>query len=70
MLDATHDYAPATETEYSCDSSFLQAKHLDLIKDSAISSQVSCERGYRTVITKSALKRYGFADQQCRSSAH
>jgi hypothetical protein len=69
MLDAEQDYARATRTEYSREYSFLHANHLGLIKDSAISPEVSRERGYRTVTTQSALKRYGFADLQCRVPA-
>lgn len=58
-----------TRTDYSREYSFLYRNHLQLLMQSAISPEVSRLRGYRTVTTASALRRYGFADYQCRVPA-
>jgi len=43
--------------------------HRRLIEDSAISPEVAEARGYRSVTTRSEMKRLGFADRQCRVPA-
>jgi len=68
MSDAQHKACEA-HREYSREHTFLHEHHLRLIQDLAISPEVSRERGYRTVTTKIALARYGFADYQCRVPA-
>lgn len=47
----------------------LLSHHHKLIEDSAISPEVAQARGYRTVTTRSDLKRLGFADSQCNVPA-
>ncbi len=47
----------------------LLPQHDDLIRKSAISAAVATERGYRSVTTRSQLRRLGFADSQCRVPA-
>jgi hypothetical protein len=54
----------ATGDGYSKQYSSLSPEHLKLIMDSAISPEVSRERGYRTESTKSHLGKVGFAPSQ------
>jgi hypothetical protein len=60
---ATHD----TRTEYSREHSFLYQRHLDLIKQSSISAEISRERGYRTEERRKNLLSHGFRHDQCRT---
>jgi uncharacterized protein DUF3854 len=43
----------------------LLEHHADLLKDSAISSEVAAVRGYRSVTKKSELRELGFSPAQC-----
>lgn len=47
----------------------LAPQHAALIRDSAISPEVSAERRYRTVSSKSELRGLGFGGAQCRVPA-
>jgi hypothetical protein len=47
----------------------LEPNHLQLIRESGISSEIARERGYRTVTTKSCLRKLGFGAQQCNTPA-
>jgi len=47
----------------------LLPQHAALIHASAISAEVAHERGYFTATTIADLKRYGFAEPQCRVPA-
>ncbi len=58
-----------TTTAYSRANTLLQATHLRLLQNSAISPEISRARGYQTITRKSALKGYGFGLEQCRPPA-
>src|SRR5207302_2675304 len=47
----------------------LLLQHQELIDRSGIAPEVAQERGYRSVTTRAALRRLGFADSQCRVPA-
>ena len=47
----------------------LLPQHQQLIDKSAISSEVSAERGYRSVTVRAELRRLGFTETQCRVPA-
>ncbi len=47
----------------------LLPHHLALIRDSAIDAGIAQERGYFSATTIQDLKRYGFAERQCRVPA-
>ena len=47
----------------------LLPQHAALVRASAISAEVAQERGYFTATTIADLKRYGFAEPQCRVPA-
>ncbi len=51
------------------DSLALLPQHAALIQDSAIDAAVAQERGYFSATTIQDLKRYGFAERQCRVPA-
>jgi hypothetical protein len=51
--------------EYCGKACRLYKSHLDLIKASSISPEVSSARGYRSEHTRSHVKRLGFGDSQC-----
>ncbi len=51
------------------DTESLLPQHQKLIDDSAIAPVVAAARGYRSVTSKSELKRLGFSDRQCRTPA-
>ena len=57
------------EGSYSAPDSRLSSSHLGLIKGSAISAEVSRERGYRTETVKAHLYTLGFSPIQCRTPA-
>jgi hypothetical protein len=56
-----------TQNGYSRERTFLYQRHLEMIKASAISADVSRERGYRTCQSPKNLKSNGFAKSQCRT---
>jgi hypothetical protein len=58
-----------TLTTYSRANTFLQPNHLQLLRNSAISPEVSQTRGYQTITKKIALEGYGFSSEQCRPPA-
>jgi hypothetical protein len=57
------------ERRTSSDTSSLLPQHAALITGSAISAEVSAERGYRTVFSKTELDSLGFAKAQRRAPA-
>jgi hypothetical protein len=62
-------FARETRTEYSRPNTFLRPNHLQLLRDLAISPEMSRARGYQTITSRSALRRYGFSSDQCRPPA-
>ncbi len=58
-----------TRSGYSKENSFLYRRHLDLIRASGISEEVSRERGYRTETVKEVLGELGFSPAQRRTPA-
>jgi hypothetical protein len=61
--------AQPTRTAYSRTNTFLDANHLQLLRNSAISPEISEARGYRTITERHALKGFGFGPEQCRPPA-
>src|SRR4051812_30667984 len=53
----------------SASTTTLLPHHAALLRDSAISDEVATERGYFSATTIFDLKRYGFAERQCRVPA-
>jgi uncharacterized protein (DUF927 family) len=50
--------------EYCKEGAGLLPQHRQLLVDSAIKSEIARERGYRTILTKKELGRYGFSPSQ------
>ena len=59
-VSKVESFAHEIRTAYSRANTFLDLNHLRLLRNSAISPEVSQARGYQTITTRSALRRYGF----------
>lgn len=59
--NATHEATTNRQEHFT-----LSSRHLQALKESAISDDVIAERGYRTITGPAELEALGFAPQQCR----
>ena len=69
QMTGVRETAENTRSEWSAPYSSLLPNHLDLVKASAISPEVSRERGYRSETVKAHAQRLGFSPVQCCTPA-